>query len=45
MGMKVEEEDPSDLLPKIGAEKMTRRLSRGCQFDLYKKVNKPLVNN
>ena len=35
MGTKVEEEDPSDLLPKISAEKMTRKLSRGYQFDLY----------
>ena len=31
---KVEEEDPADLEPKIGAEKMTRRLCRGYQFDL-----------
>ena len=43
MGTKVEEEDPSDLLPKIGAEKMTRSLLRGCQFDLSWKVNKPLL--
>ena len=34
MGIKVEEEDPTDLLPKISAEKMTRRLSTGSQFDL-----------
>ena len=34
MRTKVEEEDPTDLPTKIGAEKMTRRLSRGCQFDL-----------
>ena len=33
-GIKVEEEDPTDLLPKIGAENMTRRFSRGCQLDL-----------
>ena len=25
MGTKVEEEDPTDLLPKVAAEKMTRR--------------------
>ena len=31
---KVEEDDPTDLLPKFGAEKMTRKLSRGCQLDL-----------
>ena len=35
MGTKVEEEDPSVLLPRIGAEKMTRSLLRGCQFDLF----------
>ena len=39
-GNKVEEEDPTVLLPKIGADIMTQRLSRGCQ-----KVNKPLLNN
>ena len=26
MGTKVEEEDPTDLLPNVAAEKMTRRL-------------------
>ena len=41
----VGEEDPTDLLPIIGAEKMTGRLRRDCQFDLYQKVNKPLVSN
>ena len=35
METKVEEEDQTDLLPKIGAEKMTKRLSRDCPFDLY----------
>ena len=34
METKVEEDDPTDLLPKIGAEKMTRRLSRGYQLEL-----------
>ena len=32
METKVEEEDPSDLLPKAVAEKMIRRLLRGCQL-------------
>ena len=34
MGTKVEEEDPTDLLPKIGADEMTRRLNRVFQLDL-----------
>ena len=34
MGTKVEEEDPSDLLPKVVAEKMIRRLLRGCQLEV-----------
>ena len=42
MGTKVEEEDPTDLLPKVTTEKMTWRLLRGCQLDLYYRVNKPL---
>ena len=32
---KVEEKDPSDLLPKVAAEKMTRRLLRGCQLEVF----------
>ena len=35
MGTKVEEEDPSDLLPKVVAEKMIRRLLRGCQLEVF----------
>ena len=42
MGTKVDKEDPTDLLPKVTAEKMTWRLLRDCQLDLYYKVNKPL---
>ena len=34
MRTKVEEEDPTDLLPKFTAEKMTRRLLRGCQLEV-----------
>ena len=34
MRTKVEEEDPTDLLPKVAAEKMTRRLLRGCQLEV-----------
>ena len=34
MGTKVEEEDPTDLLPKVAAEEMTRRLLRGCQLEV-----------
>ena len=41
MGIKVEEEDPCDLLPKFKAEKMTRKLLRNFQLDLCLKVNKP----
>ena len=40
MGTKVDKENPTDLLPKVTAEKMTWRLLRGCQ--LYLKVNRPL---
>ena len=42
METKVDKEDPTDLLPKVTAEKMTQSLLRGCQLDLYYKVNKPL---
>ena len=42
MGIKVDKEDPTDLLPKVAVEKMTWRLLRGCQLDLYYKVNKLL---
>ena len=45
MGIKVEEEDATDLLPKVTPEKLAWRLLRGGQLDLYYKVNMPLVNN
>ena len=35
MGTKVEEEDPTDWLPKVGAEKITRRLLRGSQLEVF----------
>ena len=35
MEIKVEEEDPTDLLPKIEAEKMTRSLLRGYRLDFW----------
>ena len=35
MGTKVEDEDPTDLLPKVGAEKTTRRLLRGYQLEAF----------
>ena len=33
MGTKVEEEDPTDLLPKVGDEKSTRKRLRGYQLE------------
>ena len=42
MGTKVDKEDPTDLLPKVTAEKMTWRLLRGCQ--LKAALNKKWVN-
>ena len=45
MGTKVDKEDPTDLHAKVTAERMTWRLLRDGQLDLYYKVNMPLVNN
>ena len=45
MGTKVDMEDPTDLLLKVTAEKITWRLLRCCQLDFIYKVSKPLVNN
>ena len=35
MRTKVEKKDPIDLLPKVGAEKSTRRLLRGYQLEVF----------